>query len=435
MKNSKLVLPVILWSIFGGLLFALLFLHLAFAAQGKPFWLDESNSLHWFTKYGLWETLRNGADGESNRSPLSYVVFRSLMRLWNDRPQEFWDLRFFFRIPTAFFWAAANTFLFFFLKKRLAEIFSRGVSILLALGATIFCFSNSFATYYAIEARPFSLWLSLSLLQTLFLWELLGGRSRTTAILFFFTNLVLAFTTYASVAQIGIACLLLQAHEASLGKKWLWWGPLQKYLFLNLSCSFFLIWYYLPNQKMTFTPSPFELYFISVREVVLKTFHHHGTQPAWVSFPFFFLWVPYFWARENKKVFFFCLSSVGLLLSTFILYLGTLRGGALFYSRYAIYIVPGLSFLYVFGLAALARLADAWLTKKIKQSIFVPLLVIWSLFQVIPSVWEWSLALPKDYARFQQRHSYEKNPAPLCVEDIAQLPDKLEAQNDFCRGI
>jgi hypothetical protein len=428
------------WAILLALaLFLLFFVFLLLAAQGKPFWQDESNSQTGYTMQTIWSALRYGSNNEASKSPLPHITDRLLFIALDFRPHQTFDLRFILRVLPAFYWSAANTFLFFFLRRRLANALkvSSYHALLLAAGGAVFCYSNSFCAYYAIESRPFSLWVSLSLLQFLSLWALLENfHSRRAQASFLLLNALLSLTTYASCFQVGIVCLLLQLSETLETRRWRWWGVRQKLILASLASSAFLDWFYMHAKKLEFAPADLALYASSLLEVMLKTFHHHGPQPAWVTFPLFFIFAPCFWWKRDRRIFLGCLGAWLFVASTFALYLGSLKGGSLFASRYVIYIVPSLTFLYLAGLVALLMTIGKWIERIVHRNSFLALLSIWCLAQVGGTAWKSGKSIAQDIPRFHARNTIRKSELPRCVHPALEgSAIQLEELNDLCRGI
>jgi hypothetical protein len=140
--------------------------HLWFASQGKPFWIDETDGIFWNLKLNLWQLIRDGAPaGQGSKSPLLYIFDRLWLYAWADRPQQFWDLRLFFRVIPVTAWSAANVFLFahlwrFFFRE---QKFRNWTAFLFAFAIAQFSYTNNFGSYYAIESRGYSLWVSFGL--------------------------------------------------------------------------------------------------------------------------------------------------------------------------------------------------------------------------------------------------------------------------------
>lgn len=311
------------------------------------------------------------------------------------------------------------------------------VIFLFALTSAFFVFTKSFSIYYAIEARSYSLWTALTLIQTCFLWSILTEKmNRWNFSGFLIANYLLVFATYASSLQVGLTCGIILLHHFWLRKKILPLDEAQSWVIATLVGSAAItLYYYSKIAQMNFTPFPFYDYLMSVNEVILKSFRHHGSQPAWVSYPLLFIVVPLYWWKRNRGISFLALSAHASILLTYLHYRASLAAGGLYASRYAAFLTPSLSFLYGLGIFT-ALLALAGLIKrKTQKDMLVPLLVIFCLVNLIPWAIKHSKGIPTDMARFQWRNSYLENTDPKCLEPLNPDPEKLEAQNSFCRKL
>lgn len=427
------------WVLFGLGIFFLFWIGLLFASQGKPFWMDESDG--WFQTQSLSipRMLIEGGTSGASRSPLPYIIDRALLSAWNDQPLVWWDLRMFFRIPPTFFWALSNTFLFFFLRRKLTRLLGNQsfTIFIVSLTGTFFVFTNSFSAYYAIEARAYSLWTSLTLIQTCFLWNLMTEKqNRANFAGFLLANYLLVFATYASSLQVGLTCGLLLLNDRIIHQKWRFFAEPQRWILATgLGSAAITLFYYVKVPMMGYPPFPFHSYLHEVLEVILKSFRHHGTQQAWVSFPLLFGVIPYFWWKRNKSLALLCLNAhLGILL-TYVHYRASLANGGLYASRYAAYLVPSLSLLYALGIFTLLMQISKWVKRKWHKEVLIPLIVIYCLANVIPWVKTYTKGIPADISRFKARNSHWENSDPKCREPLEHDPEPLENQNNYCRKI
>lgn len=428
------------WVLFGTGLFLLFWIGLLLAAQGKPFWMDESDGWHRVTYISILELIKDGGPlGQASRSPLPFLVDRIIMKLANDHPQSMWDLRLFYRIPPAFFWAIANVFLFFFLRKKFARLLPNKdfLVFIAALTGSFFVFTNSFSAYYAIEARSYSIWTAITLFQTCMLWSLLTEKyNKTNFVGFLLSNYLLVFATYAASLQVALACGILLLHDRFKEKKWRFFAAPQKWVLATALGSMFITFYYYASvQKMAYNPIPFGFYVYSVMEVILKSFRHHSYHPAWVSFPVLFLLIPWYWWKKDRSIALLCLNAHVSILLTYLHYRASLAVGGLYASRYAAYLVPSLSFLYGVGVFTLLLQLSLWIKKKWKKDYLYPIIILYCLVNVIPWIYKYSKGIPADIARFKARNSYQENLDFRCVSKLVHDPEELEAQNDFCRRL
>ncbi len=230
--------------IFGGGLFAVVFLTSFFLAAQKPFWLDEHYSL---TKailgYSYSQIWRGQLTKEGNNSPFFYVTQKWLCDLVSYSPASlqalkgravrakepgtsrvvnawiFPEIIFYYdpfstsylRLISIFFMALAPSVLFYY--------FARRYSLWWGSYAFLLCVSSWFFWWYGLEARPYIHVLALTVLQMILALELLRGSYRTKIlwVLLGGVNILLALTASTSAIQIlVIACFLLWAKPAYL---------------------------------------------------------------------------------------------------------------------------------------------------------------------------------------------------------------------------
>ncbi len=417
-------------------LFCFFAIHLFFAAQGKKFWNDESDGLFYTRVFNFTQLLWDGAPpGQASRSPLPYLIDRLWMSFWNYAPQQYWDLRLFFRVPQVSFWALANVFLFFFLRRRFREWLpsQKHLATLAALAVSLFSYSNNFASFYAIESRAYSLWLALSMVHFLLLWDCLrlpDGKAPWKG--FYFVSALLVFCTYTAAIQIAFAVgfLLLYARHTKAPV-----SLMTKRIGILLLCTVPITLFYLTKIPAMSYGSTWGIYGLAVLEVVLKAFHHHSHHPLFLTGPLMFLFVPLFWWKRDRLLALLSLHAIGLVLFSLPLFLFTWWKGGLFASRYVIYMVPGLTFLYVLGLFSVAKWIQEKVPLRLQQRTFLILLLLWSLSEVIGRPISAYKGTKADIARFSARNSYKHNEDPLCALEFPHEPEELEAFNDLCRKI
>ncbi len=429
------------WASFAIFLFAYFWVHLLLAAQGKPFWTDEADGWAAVQRMALVDLFVSGApQGQASRSPLAYIMDRAILILSNDVPLSSWDLRLFARIPPSFCWAFANTFLFFFLLRKISLLLkgsNAALIFLVALTGTFFVFTNSFSIIYAIEARSYSLWTAITLLQTCFLWNLVTEKpSKLNYFAFAVSNYLLVFATYASSLQVGLACGILLLNDYWKRNRLLPLGETQVWVSITLIGSACITFYYYTKiAQMNFAPFPFPDYLMSINEVILKSFRHHGSQPAWLSYPLLFFAIPYFWWKKNKSIALLCLNAHASILLTYLHYRASLAAGGIYASRYAAFLTPSLSLLYGIGIFTLLLIFSNYVKNKWNKEVMAYLIAAYCIFNLVPWIQKQSRGLPADIERFQKRNSVMENKDPKCLELLNPDPLLLEKQNDYCRKI
>lgn len=421
-------------------LFVFFAFRLYLAGQGKAFWMDESDGLYYTRNTGFLDLLLNGSPtGQASKSPLPYLIDKLWISAWGDIPQRYWDLRLFFRVPQVSFWAAANVFLFFHLRRTFNELMGgRGWQPwLFAMGVTLFTYSNSFASYYAIESRAYSLWGSLSLAHLLLLWDVLrkpeDGKSWGW---FCAVSFLLVAATYTSAFQIALATMVVYANDALAKKSWF---PSSR--LLRRTAALFLItapitfYYYSKIPFMDFGKPTWEIFGKGLLEVVLKAFHHHSYHPVLVTGPLILLGLPFYWWKRDRVLALMTIHTAALLLLSLLIFLISRAKGGIFASRYIIYAVAGLSFSYFLGIYTLTGFLARLVPAKWRARAPLAILTLLAIAQVTARPWAFYKDLGKDLQKFRDRNGYMVNEDPACNGDLAHDPEPLEKLNDLCRKL
>jgi len=412
--------------------------HLWFASQGKPFWLDETDGIFWNLKLNLWQLIRDGAPkGQGSKSPLLYVFDRLWVYAWNDQPLKYWDLRLFFRVIPVAAWSGANVFLFahlwrYFFKEK---GFRYWTACLFAFAIAQFTYTNNFGSYYAIESRGYSLWVGFSLLHFLAFWQIVRTKNEGW-VLYYLASLGLVLTTYASLPQIFLSGGLLLLDEWRKDKRVSIFSLRQKKVAAALGISLLVgLYYFSKLEPMHFPKAPLSLYGSSVLEVLLKAFHHHSYHAAVVSFPFLFIAVPLYWRKRSADLSICCLHALLLVGNSYVLYLSSLRSGGIFASRYVIYALPSLTFLYVLGMVTIVKVIAGWLEERSKGPLLLPTFVALALLEAVSRPYGIYNGIAKDISRFVARNSFVLHDTPACAKEIAYYPSDFEHVNNECREI
>jgi hypothetical protein len=419
------------------LLFFFFSVRLWLAAQGKEFWMDETDTIFFNTKRNIWLLITEGADGgQASRTPLYYIIERAWMYLWSDLPQQYWDLRFFFRIFPVAAWSAGNVYLFAHLWRYFSEEkqFSLRVSALFAFAIAQFSYSNNFGSYYAIESRPYAMWAAISILHLLAVWQIIRTPKKGW-LLFYISSALLVLTTYAAMVQIFLAAGLLALEHCKKEKRLVFFDIHQKkIIFSALGCLIIGLCYFTRRETMDFAPAPFSLFWTSVMEVLLKAFHHHSFHAAFVTVPLLLVVIPLYWRTRSHDLAVSSLHAILIIFSVYPLYLVATHKGALFASRYVIYIMPALTFLYVLGVVTLLILFLRWLEKITQKKLFLPVLVGFALLEAVTRPIGMYKGIGKDLARFSERRTFALHDHPDCSVAIPHNPWDLELMNNNCRG-
>ena len=415
--------------------------HLWFASQGKEFWMDETDGIWGTVRLSLWELFREGApDGQGSRSPLMYILDRIWLMAWNDLPHRYWDFRLFFRILPVSAWCATHVYLFLHLwrflwtERRLSYVLAGFFAFAIAQ----FSYSNNFGGFYAIEARSYSLWVSFCFLYFLAFWEILrrGGNDRRGWGLHFVACMGLIFTTYASLVLIFLGAALLLLDEIRRQRKLVLFSPFQKRLVPVLALSLVIgTYYYMKLGRMTYEPASLELFLSSVLEVLLKCFHHHSYHAALVTFPLFYFVVPFYWWKRGRWDIVICsVYAFLLVMMTGVLYYASTRNGGLYASRYVIYVLPALTFLYLVGVITLVIWITRWIERRSGRNLLFPVLILLAAADALARPFSIYRGTRADIERFHQRRSFEFRDHPSCSLPIPHPPWDFEQVNNDCRG-
>jgi hypothetical protein len=420
-------------------LFIFFSFRLYLAAQGKAFWMDESDGLYYtrITSFGeLWTGMQTG---QANKSPLLFLVDKSWMALWDYTPQKFWDLRLFFRVPHVTAWAIANVYLFFHLRHAFYEILGKKNwrAWIFAIAITLFTYSNSFASYYAIETRAYSIWISLSLIHLLLFWNLLRAkRGSLTWAGFCLISALLVLNTYTAAPQIFFTVLILWLKEFGETKKS--WPS--DYLFKNclilISITVPITLYYAAQVPyMDYHPPTWKIYWNSVTEVILKAFHHHSHHPGWITAPLILIALPIYWWKRDRASAWMAIHTTILVILSLIIFLLSKAKGGIFASRYVSYATPSLTFSYILAAYTLVQLLGTFFPSKKRAQWVSYAFIILSLSQLASRPWSFYKNISKDLAQFNTRNGYMENTDPHCATALPHAPEQLEKFNNYCRKL
>lgn len=414
------------------LLFLLFACRYYLAAMGKGFWNDESLGLGFSHGQSFRLLLYYGSD-EASPAPLFYLLDKIWYSLWGSQPQYWWDLRLFHRILPATYWALACTYVFSWSYKKARDFFALPPwqALAIALGVAGFLHSCSFMNIYAIEARAYSLWLSLSVVQFLAWIDLLqNSDSRSAWWRYGAFSALLAFTTFASMGQVGMGvALLVFWRRANLRRAGL----------VLLVATAICLFYFRSAPPMHYSPDWFtaKRYFDSIFEVIAKSFHHHGASLLALSLPLLFVALP-LWKRRNKFVLLLSAYNLGLLAFTIILFKGSEAKGGIWISRYVIYLIPSFTAQYLLALGYLAEAMQgwAWLRGRIgAHQVFA----LWAILQAVGVVANYGEAIVRDLPRLHERRAYGYTPSENCRDlipnDDFMYAVDFEQLNDVCRGL
>lgn len=417
-------------------------------ALGKPFWGDEMMSILTMQNTSLGDLVWHGQRGEANRSPLVYIVDTLLSKIYGFYPQQYWDLRLFYRLSHAAYWSIACTCVFTWVLTRIKIVFPQvrqWETWIIAIGISYFLYFHSFLNIYAIESRPYSLWVSLSIIHFLFTIDALYFQpNKIRSVPYLLVCFFLTLTTYAAFCQVMLGLLawcLARWEEAAWRLK-----AIPRFAFRSTLPAFVAAlvptyWYLSSYSLGQFQPAPVSLMVLSVREVLLKSFHHHGVQPFFVTGPLFMLLVPWLYRRNPKALALETFLWGNILLAVVLYVVSRLKGG-IFAPRYAIFLVPTFTFIYLRGLYWAANLLTSLVLRlpfpiwKRWQVTVLTLLACFFLIEIGSRIGQMARELPLGFQNFKLRHAYGKTVADesSCGRNFSGDVNEFEAMNDRCRA-
>lgn len=409
------------------------FLH----AQGKPFWIDETDGLCQSTGRSWAQLVFEGVNGQASRTPLYYILDKAWLSIWDNRPHLYWDLRVILRILPATCWALScvSIFVFVYAKMRSAMLQNMWVGLVIGAGAAIFFYQNSFMDIYAIETRAYALWLFLTTLHFLFLFQAVHcGLKKRGWYLWGAICLLMVYTTYASLLQIAAGFAALFFHHWQTGKM----ASVKK---IMLPCivigiaSLLLGEWYLSALILNYGRPTMDLYWSSLTEVFLKSFHHHGWQPGLVTAPLFLVLVPYLY-RKNRLFFTISIFAWLNIIASFVLFKGSQAKGGIWASRYATYLIPSYTWFYILGLVAvfslLVNYGNRFSPRKFQVVSVFFLFCLLQIFTRLPLFMKETMT-SWDRAREAHVYGYTNYPEE-CNKVLSCKDQEFEALNKACRA-
>ncbi len=240
-----------------GVLFILLLGLGLWIASQRTLWNDEYYSLFSSTLHISYKSMVMGDIGEGNNFPLFYILQKAQCDLFSYHPPQEW---------VEGHWGGVHVFDQFFLRIQSVVLMSMGLSTLFYY----FCRRNSWLVgayalavavtstlfwFHWTEARPYAVWISLSLFQILLLLNILenpGGQNKKSWIYLFLVHWLMALTISLGIIQILAAGVALwMFHRPKL----LWYIPL---VLIPLGiCGFYYL--HAPHYPLFFVDGPVAL--------------------------------------------------------------------------------------------------------------------------------------------------------------------------------
>ncbi len=192
-------------------LFVLIFFIGIQLAQNKPLWNDEIYSQTGPIQNQSYAEMLAGKIEEGSNTPLFYIIQKTLCLLTRYQlsiSEASWfvvDLKsqVLLRLFPNLYMALALTCIFYF--------FSRYYSLWWGCYAVLVSFSSPMIWRYWVEARPYSLWIFLMVIDIILFLVMVKDEKKAKSLWVWLivTHILMAFTAVFSLAQIGIVSILL----------------------------------------------------------------------------------------------------------------------------------------------------------------------------------------------------------------------------------
>lgn len=439
-------------SLFVGIaLFILLFCDLILAAAFKNFWLDETAGIT-TALYGF-ATLLKYCPGQASPFPLYYLLEKLWILIWNDTPQAWWDLRIFFRISTAFCWALSSSLVFIaaykWLQRANQNLVKKLPALLISLTVALYFYLNPLMyRYLAIESRPYSLWVLLTLFQIIVLVETVifykkedfqnhpnsSGRKLGTRLWLAQTLIALALASVAAVGATQVA-LAFFVYLVMTWKKEKLMSHFKRAWHAAPAAGVFL--YYLSvTETCANEPSPVRAFagamlrlFASQFQIQIFKGDHLIESTVMMVFIFVFCYIVF--SRVKKESTFHRtvgLYIFGFLCMTPIFYLGSRAKNVLVAPRHYIALLPGLLWFTFY----LAKTTLEWTAQRMSLD-FNRLVTVSCILVLSFSSIRFVSDLISNVIRFEWKTAIRYTPDPLCLKRIPYDEDKFNQMNQYCR--
>lgn len=399
------------------------------AAASRSFWLDEFYGVQVNAIHETWRNLFvTGASSQGSPHPLYYMLEKLWLTPWEFMPQRWWNVNLFFRFGPIGAYALTGGFIFLFGERFLGRLWPSqpaAIPTLVAAALALFFFNVQFAQYYAIEARPYSLWLlftTLHLLLTLEAFERGWGGMRFLT-LYGLASFFLCATASPGLFQLWISFVAIQLVHRKLRV----WPVL-------LAPTLMSLFYAVQATIYAYPPGTYADYLGFMKEVAYKSFH---ARSGFVFYPILALSLWKLWSVRRSRAalaayfFFSC-----LFVLSFVLCLACWHRGFLLASRQYIYLVPLYLCLYFAALMLVAELVAPRLKRWLPKAHPSWILAVWAAVIVGKSVPELTLRawkLPEAAAKW---NFHGENAAAECTKFL-NVPNEQEwdALNKRCRGL
>ena len=181
-------------------------------ASQKPLWNDERYSLAVSTLGASYQNLVMGHLSEGNNSPLFYVLQKIQCDLTSFHFPESWfkgewvensEAQLFIRVQPVLYVALALAALFYYFSVR--------ECVFLGVYACAIALSSFMLWSYTMQARPYAMLFALTLIQLLFVMEILGFPNRFKSLRWGLIGILvaLAFLSAVSLIQVVIVSAVI----------------------------------------------------------------------------------------------------------------------------------------------------------------------------------------------------------------------------------
>ncbi len=311
-------------------------------AKNKPLWNDEIYSQTGPVQGQSYGDMFLGKISEGSNAPLFYVIQKTLCLLAKYKLSiagTSWFIvdqksQIILRVFPNFYMALAITFIFYF--------FSRHYSVWAGFYALLVSFSSPMIWRYWVEARPYSLWILLTIVQILLFLVMLKDKQKSQNLWkwLMITHILMAFTVVFSLAQMVIISILLWY----FGKEKKRLSPPKAYFVVTIISIVICLFYYAQAPKYNF-------WFDQKNPPVKLLTDCFPIEYIWMCGVYlFFYGFTYFFNKEKRKSLEegkYCLSLLILtglaalaLLSVFIIKAVEYPNGFAVVSRYFLFLTP-----------------------------------------------------------------------------------------------
>ncbi|VAX35580.1 hypothetical protein MNBD_UNCLBAC01-670 [hydrothermal vent metagenome] len=222
-----------------------------YLAQHKPLWNDEIYSQVGSIQGQSYFDMLSGNIEEGSNSPLFYFIQKTICLITQQKLSfsgaSNWyiidkKLQALLRVASNVFMALAITLIFYF--------FTHYYSWKAGLYAFLVTLSSPMIWRYWVEARPYALWICLTVIQLVLFFTLIKNKDKRASLWkwFILTHILMAFTAVFSLAQMVILSMILWW----FGRQKKWMLPSKLYWIGTVLAIAICLFYYTQAPKYNF---------------------------------------------------------------------------------------------------------------------------------------------------------------------------------------